>query len=202
MKFHAKALSRKGKCGRVSLLLRAFACDIRFCRLNKRCIVGCVPLAADVRVDALLSDLHQPCGVVVRPGGTADRYEVFVADSGAGRVVRWSSTAPKQAIDVVTGFTSQGAADPFHQGGPLTLAFLDPGLIVVGATGDSDGRILRAYELPEGDKSLSAADTNEATLAGKSECCGLHRHHAVASERVCARHAAAGDSRIRTTGTG
>jgi DNA-binding beta-propeller fold protein YncE len=123
--------------------------------------------AAEVAVDAVLDDLHQPCGVVVRPGGTADRYEVFIAESGAGRVVRWSNAAPKRAIDVVTGFTSQPATDPFHQRGPLALVFLDPGLLVVAAAGGSDGRILRAYELPDGDKSLSADDIGEATPGGR-----------------------------------
>ena len=128
--------------------------------------------AADVRVDTVLSDLHHPCGVVVRPGGTADRYDVFVAESGAGRVVRWSSAAPKQAVDVVTGFTAQAAADPFHERGPLALSFLDPGLLVVGTAGDDDdGSWLRSYELPDGDRSLSADDTGEAT-AGVPQASG------------------------------
>jgi DNA-binding beta-propeller fold protein YncE len=179
MESHARALRRKGDTG---VLLCAFA-TLREVLVSvvavSVALVARPAVAADVRVDTVLSDLHQPCGVVVRPGGTADRYEVFIAESGAGRVLRWSSAAPKEASDVVTGFTSQGAVDLDHQRGPLALAFLDPGLLVVGATGDGDGRILRAYELPEDDKSLSAADANEATPGGQESgaaaCIGIAR---------------------------
>jgi hypothetical protein len=145
-------------------------------------LVGSLTFAADVRVDTVLSNLHQPCGVVVRPGGTADRYDVFIAESGAGRVVRWSSATPKQAFNVVTGFASQAAADPFQQRGPLALSFLDPGLLIVGVGIEGDeGRLLRAYELPDGEKSFSADDTNEATPgeqnASAAACAGITRSH-------------------------
>jgi len=126
-------------------------------------LVGCVAHAADVSVDTILSDLHRPCGVVVRPGGTADRFEVFVADSGAGRVVRWSNLKPKQATEVVTGFETQDAADPIRQTGPLALWFLDPGLLVVGTTRDRGGDLVRAYELPDDESVLSAEVAREST---------------------------------------
>lgn len=122
--------------------------------------------AANVAVEAILTDLHQPSGLAVRPGGTADRYEVFVADSGAGRVVRWSAVAPKQAVDVVTGFKTQAAADPLRHTGPRALYFLDPGLLVVGTTRDKDGDLLRLYELPDGDAALSADATTEPNSDG------------------------------------
>lgn len=118
----------------------------------------------DESVVATVRDgLHRPCGVAVRPGGSAARYEVFVADSGAGRVLRWSNLAPKQTVDVVTGFKAQSAADPMHQTGPIALWFLDPGLLVVGATRDGGGDLVRAYELPDGEKALDAETANEST---------------------------------------
>lgn len=119
--------------------------------------------AETASVDTVLKDLHRPCGVAVRPGGTAARYEVFVADSGAGRVLRWSNLVPKQATEVVTGFKTPSAADPLHQTGPLALWFLDPGLLVVGTTRDSGGDLVRAYELPDDEKVLAAETTSEAT---------------------------------------
>jgi sugar lactone lactonase YvrE len=135
--------------------------------------------AADVAVDILLNDLHRPRGVVVRPGGTADRFEIFVADSGAGRIVRWSNQAPKQASEVVTGFEANGATALSEQTGPLALWFLDPGLLVVGTTQAKSGDLLRAYELQDGEKVLAADTVSEATsktsgLAGAS-CTAITR---------------------------
>jgi DNA-binding beta-propeller fold protein YncE len=110
----------------------------------------------------VLKDLHQPCGVAVRPGGTADRYEVFVAESGAGRVLRWSNLTPKRTAVVVSGFQAAPAADSLHQTGPLALWFLDPGLLALGTTCDASGDLVRTYELPENEKALDAAVTNSS----------------------------------------
>ena len=114
----------------------------------------------------VLKDLRQPCGVAVRPGGTADRYEVFVAESGAGRVLRWSNLTPKRTAVIVTGFQTAPAADPFHQTGPLALWFLDPGLLAVGTTRDASGDLVRSYELPEDERALDATPTNSSTPEG------------------------------------
>jgi hypothetical protein len=119
-------------------------------------------VAEDVAVDTVFRDLQRPCGVAVRPGGTADRYDVFIADSGAGRVVRWSNLAPKQASEIVTGFKTHRVADPFHQTGPVALVFLDPGLLVVGTSRDNGGDLVRAYELPDDESLLSAEVDRES----------------------------------------
>jgi len=165
MKSHAKTPRRNGDSATRYCALASWRASFVFGITACVALVSCVAPAADLGVEIVLKDLHQPCGVAVRPGGTADRYEVFIADRGAGRVARWSSASPKRATDVVTGFASQAVADPSRQRGPLALSFLDPGLLVVGTAGD--GSALRAYELPDGAKPLSAADTNEATPSGQ-----------------------------------
>jgi hypothetical protein len=129
---------------------------------------GGIVLAADAVVETVLKDLNRPCGIAVRPGGTADRFDVFIAESGAGRVVRWSTQAPQQVTEVASGFGTHAAADVFHQQGPLALSFLDPGLLVVGTTSDDRGDLLRAYELPDGEKVLAADATSEAATGNKS----------------------------------
>jgi DNA-binding beta-propeller fold protein YncE len=138
--------------------------------------------AADVAVQVVLGDLNQPCAVAIRPGGTADRYEVFVADSGAGRILRWATQSPKQSDDVVTGFKAQAAADPFRQNGPRAIYFLDPGLLVVGTTRDKDGDLLRTYELPDGETTLEANATTDAgatsTAIDDDACTAITRSRA------------------------
>jgi DNA-binding beta-propeller fold protein YncE len=118
---------------------------------------------AEVVVDTVLSDLHRPRGIAVRPGGTADRFEIFVADTGAGRIVRWSNQSPNEKSDVISGFAASNTADASAQKGPMAVGFVDPGLLVVGATQDKDGSLLRAYELQEGENVLAADDASEAT---------------------------------------
>ena len=119
--------------------------------------------ASDVAVDTILKDLHRPRGIAVRPGGTADRFEVFVADSWRGRVVRWSNQSPKQAVEMVTDFEANVATALSEQTGPLALWFLDPGLLVVGTTQSKSGDLLRAYELQDGEKAFAADTVSEAT---------------------------------------
>lgn len=129
--------------------------------------------------EATLKHLNRPCGIAVRPGGTADRYEVFIAESGAGRIVRWSTASPGQATDVIAGFTSSAKFDRFDPQGPVALGFLDDGLIVVGTRGASPDALVRSYELPEGERVLDAdadrrADARSAD-AGDSVCLSMTR---------------------------
>jgi hypothetical protein len=138
--------------------------------------------ADDFGVESVLTNLHRPCGIAVRPGGTADRYEVFVADTGAGRVIRWSTQAPNEVTDVVAGFPSADDFERFEPQGPVALCFLDSGLLVVGADGRSEGQLLRSYELPEDDGTLAADAGNgasaSASQASESYCLSLTRTRA------------------------
>jgi DNA-binding beta-propeller fold protein YncE len=118
---------------------------------------------AEVVVETVLSDLHRPRGIAVRPGGTADRFEIFVADTGAGRIVRWSNQSPKEKSEVISGFAAGNTADASTQTGPMAVGFFDPGLLVVGTTQGKVGSLLRAYELQEGENVLAADAASEAT---------------------------------------
>lgn len=132
-----------------------------------------------VAPEAMLSNLNRPCAIAVRPGGTADRYELFIAESGAGRIVRWSTAASGEAPEIIAGFTSAADFDRFNPQGPVSLWFLDAGLLVVGTRGASPDALLRSYELPEDEKVLDAdvdrrADARSAD-AGDSVCLALTR---------------------------
>ena len=121
--------------------------SLRLASLRLRSLVGmCLPSASpmplNVAAEAVLKDLHQPCGVAVRPGGTADRYEVFIAESGAGRIVRWSTHRTEASTSRWSpASTSQADVDPLRTStGRVALWFLDPGLLVVGTTRDAGRR--------------------------------------------------------------
>jgi hypothetical protein len=87
---------------------------------------------------------------------------VFIADTGAGRVIRWSTSAPNDVTEVVAGFQSADDFDRFEPQGPATLWFLDSGLLVVGVASRSEGQVLHSYELPEDNGVLDADSGNGA----------------------------------------
>src|SRR5262245_13320787 len=62
--------------------------------------------AANVKVETLLANLHEPRGVVVRPDSSGSSPEVFVAESGAGRVVAWNAAAKDTAQEIVVSLPS------------------------------------------------------------------------------------------------
>ena len=134
--------------------------------------------AADVKVETVLTGLHHPCGITLRPNATADKYELYIADSGAGRVVKWTNHDRGKTVDVITGFPAASARDLLQQTGPLGLLFLDPGLLVISSTTDG-GDLVRVYELPEDEKSISADRANSsgqalsksARAAGRRDSC-------------------------------
>jgi hypothetical protein len=143
---------------------------------------GQSPAAADdVAAKTVVAGLHRPCGIAARLGRTAVRYEMYIAESGAGRVVRWSNMSPNGFEDAITGFPTAGtrqpvlprapgtdqlprvpgrgsAANPYEQTGPQGLLFVDPDLLVVAVAASSDrGQgLLRVFELPEEGETLTA----------------------------------------------
>jgi hypothetical protein len=136
--------------------------------------------AQEVSTTVVLKDLQRPCGIAARPAGTADRYELFIAESGAGRVERWSNLKPNEKETVISGFTAQSTERPVLQTGPLSLLFLDPGLLIVGVSPDDGQGLLRIFELPEHDEILSANQPRERVSAGPEEtaCWALARTRA------------------------
>ncbi len=111
-------------------------------------------IAEDVSVETVLTGLSRPSSVAVRPGGTPERYEVFVAESGSRRIIRMLSNEPNRASDAITDFPASSGG----YGGPNDslsgLLFLDEKHLVVSVTGTPPE--LRLYELTETGKSVSA----------------------------------------------
>ena len=116
--------------------------------------------AADAnRVDVkkIVADLKNPRGIAVRPDGAADAFEIFVAESGAGRIIKLSGNKLDARTDVVAGFAIASAAnDDLNAPGVQSLQFLDHSrLVAIG--GNDDGKpFARLYELPDADAPLSA----------------------------------------------
>src|SRR5688572_21680684 len=82
--------------------------------------------SAQFVVETVASGLDNPCSIAIRAGNVPTApFDIVVAESGAGRVVRYASDKPGEATPVVTGFPvdSFGGAPAFRTG-PLGLAFI------------------------------------------------------------------------------
>jgi sugar lactone lactonase YvrE len=114
-----------------------------------------------ISVQTLLTGLSNPCGVAIRPSESTEHYEVFVAESGAGRIVRVASDAEKSnAADVITGFSLTELGDDGLPVGPIGLVFLDRRRLVVGVS-NANSASLKLFELADDAASLHADDAKQ-----------------------------------------
>lgn len=126
---------------------------ICICVLMSLCSAA-VALAAEPEVKVLVSGLDNPCGVAIQPG-TGD---VFVSDSGAGRVLRVSiSDDGVMSSPVIAGSKIDVyGKGPRYNIGPLGLVFLSKNKLAVGDGGYEDGNeMLRVYKLPKSGQTLN-----------------------------------------------
>jgi hypothetical protein len=108
-------------------------------------------------VQKVAAGLKSPCGVAVRPDGAADQFEIFVADAGAGKIVKFSPSKPGKSIDVISGFAiPQSADDGAARTGIQALLFLDHMRLFVTGADDDREPFFQLYELPEAETPLSA----------------------------------------------
>lgn len=112
--------------------------------------------SADFEVEVLLSDLDNPTGLALRPTqAKRGPYQLFFAESGAGRVLSVSTGALEQVEEVIRDFPrgTLGQA-PKYRVGPMGLAFLDRKKLTVG---EQSPNRLSGYVLPEQAEALLVA---------------------------------------------
>lgn len=114
-------------------------------------------LADELPNTVVLDGLDNPTAVAVQP----DTGTVFIAESGAGRVVRLSKTG--DSIEpVVIGFSQdEDGNDPTDKIGPLGLAFIDKNTLVIGGGGRPDGED-RIYVVTVPDPGADPIKANDA----------------------------------------
>jgi hypothetical protein len=111
----------------------------------------------NVTVKHVLTGLNSPEGVAIRPDGGGETYEVFVSESGAGRVIKIRTDQPEKRIDVVAGFSIKPSSAEGHLTvGAHSLHFLDHMRLVVAGGSDDGAAFVRLYELPDPESPLTA----------------------------------------------
>lgn len=125
-----------------------------------RAVAACLPVVClavpaqaqdGLKVDTILSDLDNPCGIAIQP----ETGVVFVSDSGASKIVK---VVDGKAEPVITDFPVDiYGKGPKYNIGPLGLLFLDQNTLVVGGGDLVDGEeLLRVYDLKDMKEPLKA----------------------------------------------
>lgn len=120
------------------------------------------------KAEQLATGLTRPMGLAVRPGLGRARTEVWIADSGAHRIVRFDSAKPAELGEVVTGFTADQSAGEALQG-PLALHFQSRTRLVVATSGATPLRVydVEDSKLPlEADKAILSAELLDTQPGG------------------------------------
>lgn len=124
-------------------------------------ISAATPLLADAPQN-ILGNLQLPCSIAVRPE-SGQPGEIFIADRGAGSVVRFNASQPNHATTAIAGFPvdSENANSPTAPG-IQSIYFIDHMRLVV-AGGDVDGKFfVRLYELLDAETELRFDDQRQA----------------------------------------
>ena len=117
--------------------------------------------AQDAIPEVVTKGLNNPSGVAIQP----ETGHVFVADSGAGRIVR---VIDGKIEAVITDFPTEGYGnDSSYKIGPLGLLFLDKETLIVGGGGLPDGEdLVRVFKVPSvGEGSIEASATHGDAFA-------------------------------------
>jgi DNA-binding beta-propeller fold protein YncE len=110
--------------------------------------LGFTALAQNVKVEEVVGNLSNPCGVAVQPGTN----QIYITDSARGRICRVDGG---KLEDVITGSPKDVyGKGPFYDIGPLGLIFTSDGKsVIVGDGGYKDGEeCVRVYSVPASGK--------------------------------------------------
>ncbi len=111
-----------------------------------------------VKVETVVSGLNNPTGIAIQP----DTGDVFVAVSGDAKVIRYN-VKDNKSEDAVTGFSiDKYGKGPIYDIGPLGLAFLDKGTLIVADGGKVDEEeAVFVFNTPEAGKSVKVEEAKQ-----------------------------------------
>ncbi len=123
-------------------------------------------IGQEASYDTVLEGLNNPTAIAVQPG----TGHVFVADSGAQRVIRVIEGKIEEVIiDFPKDVYGKG---PLYDIGPLSLVFIAPDTMVVGGGGMEDGEdTINVYKVPAAGEPAIKADKieGEAMMLPKTD---------------------------------
>lgn len=147
-----------------ALLLGNMGCECVGQDLPK---VAPASVSLQARVERVENNWEDLVGVAIRPGGTGERYEVFVLDGATGNLVRFYSDEPAKRANVITGIQlNQSGSGEDRSPGGWAMAFLNRShLLVMGGSLDGTQHVLKSFELPIDGQSMAAGEPHQEILS-------------------------------------
>ena len=121
--------------------------------------------SANYHTDVILAGLDYPTGLALKPDSVEKgAEELFFAESGAGRVLRFAVASPGTTKEVLKGLKTHAFGENESiQVGPWALGFLTPSkLVVVGGVLENGKEQVGVYLLPENSQVLAADQTDHS----------------------------------------
>lgn len=113
--------------------------------------------AADATVERAGVELQKPVAIAARPQVGGEGYEIYIADVGAGKIIRVRNDKLDAGEEAIVGFaTSADDDDRRRLPGPHGLLFLDANRLVVTGSERPANAFVRLYELADPSKPLTA----------------------------------------------
>ncbi len=154
----------------MSSLLAVFAVSFPFVARGADEDKQAFPAAGDesknYQTEVIIKGLDNPSGLAIRPTTSNDSVsEIYFAESGAGRVMRFTLGNPAETKEVVSGFDTHPLNETIDlRLGPWALGFVTPTkLAVLGGVQKEGTEQVGVFVLPDDDKVLTADQLDHAT---------------------------------------
>ncbi len=165
-KIFGRSIARVVWCGLCLSIVVLCAAPVESQQENKK-------TSPQVKIEPIVDNLDLPFSVVVHPKNN----ELFVAESGAGKIIRIVNNIPQDdIIDFATGevVRKSSSGDKKFKIGPVSLSFVSDKILVVGTAGNQDFgkdklQIFKIMPTPEKYQDASKAVSSESIPARRKE---------------------------------
>lgn len=116
----------------------------------------------EIKVEELLDKLAFPTALALRPGAGRGQVEIWIADSGARRVIRYDSQAEVKRSDAIVELGGEAEAVEGESPSTVGMMFLSRGRLLLASSGEAP---LRSFDIDDAKLPLKGSDGKKGSPA-------------------------------------